>query len=372
MSTTVDNGVAPSLLDDQYLNETATGSVSLTDLPVPEQSEHLIFCTDLELGLQGVIAVDDTTLGPGLGGVRFRSYPSIWAGAREAQRLARGMTAKNALAGLPYGGAKSVILDLSGPARTAAQRSALMHRFGEFVARLDGAYLPGVDMGTTGADLAEMGRAGAEATCSTEDPSPWTALGVFEALRAGATEGLGLDGLDGVHVLVQGVGHVGASLAAQLSDAGARVSLTDVDVDRAHAVAGPLGAEVIDPDAVVGFECDVWAPCATARVVSDTNVADLRCRMITGAANDTLVSDDVADRLAAAQILYVPDFVANAGGVIHIHGLRMGWDHDTIRTAVRGIGDRVLSLLDEAQVSGTTPLGAADLQRDQILAAARG
>jgi leucine dehydrogenase len=339
-------------------------SPTAIELPDPNQSEQLVFCTDSDLGLQAVIAIDDTTLGPGLGGVRFRQYPSIWAGAREAQRLARAMTAKNALAGLPYGGAKSVILDLD-----PTDRDALMRRFGQFVARLGGLYLPGVDMGTGAGDLALMAQAGADATCSREDPSPWTALGVFAAIRSGVAHGLGTTDLTGVRVLVQGVGHVGHSLAVRLAEHGAVVSVSDVDAERARAVADEVHGSVVMPQDVIGAECDVWAPCATARVVTSEVLPQLTCRVIAGAANDTLADESVADELRAAGILYVPDFVANAGGVIHIHGLRVGWDAARITQAVEAIGDRVDSLLSEAEATGTTPLAMADVHRDRILAA---
>ncbi|UDY23598.1 Glu/Leu/Phe/Val family dehydrogenase [Nocardioides sp. Kera G14] len=350
-------------------------SITLTDarntgeLPELGLSEQLVLCSDQSVGLQAAIAIDNTTLGPGLGGVRFTSYPDLWAGAREAQRLARGMTAKNALAGLPYGGAKSVIVaDAATDSFSPEERAALMRRFGEFVARLGGTYLPGVDMGTTGEDMKAMTAAGADATCSDEDPSPWTALGVFEAIRSGARHALGATELDGVRVLVQGVGHVGHSLAKQLAEHGARVSVTDVDATRAQDVADSLGATAIDPAEVIAYDCDIFAPCATARVITAQNLPTLRCQVVAGAANDTLATDDLATALHEAGILYVPDFVANAGGVIHIHGLRMRWDHSLIRASVEEIGHRVDVLLEEAGESGLTPLEAAAVQRDRILA----
>lgn len=342
-------------------------SITLDELPDPSISEQLVFVHDTELGLQAVIAIDNTILGPGLGGVRLRRYPTIWAGAREAQRLARAMTAKNALAGLPYGGAKSVIRDTFSD-DPSSDRAALMRRFGEFVARLGGAYLPGVDMGTDGHDMILMAEGGADATCSDEDPSPWTALGVFESIRGAARHGLGAETLEGVRVLVQGVGHVGHSLAKQLTEHGAVVAVTDVDRHRAESVASAIGGTAVEPEQVIGFDCDIWAPCATARVVTEETLPALRCRVIAGAANDTLASDDLAADLADAGILYVPDFVANAGGVIHIHGLRRGWSHDEIGRAVEAIGTRVDSLLTEAHEHGLTPLQAADRQRDRILA----
>ena len=182
-------------------------------MPETEQgwfgSEQLVLCRDDEVGLRAVIAIDDTTLGPGLGGVRCVAYPNERAAVVEAQRLAAAMTLKNASAGLPYGGAKSVIL----APEPSVDRVALMRRFGDFVTRTGGAYLPGVDMGTTTEDLAIAGQSGAVVSCATEDPSPWTALGVAAAIRAAVAHLDRRESLDGVRVLVQGAGHVGAALA---------------------------------------------------------------------------------------------------------------------------------------------------------------
>jgi leucine dehydrogenase len=326
----------------------------------PFRSEQLVLCRDDESGLRAAIAIDDTTLGPGLGGVRLKRYPSERAAIVEAQRLAAAMTLKNAAAGLPYGGGKSVILDDGAGSLTGAEREGLMRAFGRFVARLDGRYLPGVDMGTTTDDLAAMGAAGAAVSCSSEDPSPWTALGVRAAIRAAVEHVDGREDLDGIRVLVQGAGHVGAALARHVAGDGATVLVADVDHERARALAAELGGEAVPADAVIGTPCDVYAPCAVARVISATNAARLDCRIVAGAANDTLAARADADRLAERGIVYVPDFVANAGGVVHIHALRAGWDADGLRSAVEAIGGRVSGILADADALGSTPLVAAE------------
>jgi leucine dehydrogenase len=330
--------------------------------------EQVVVCHDRSVGLRAVIAIDDTTLGPALGGVRYRPYADAEAAIREAQRLASAMTRKNAAAGLPFGGGKAVIVD-DGP---VADRAALMMAFGAFVARCGEAYLPGVDMGTTPGDLALMGEAGATVSCHEEDPSPWTALGVSAAIQAAIGHVDGTDTLDGVSVLVQGAGHVGASLARLVAGSGARVLISDVDAGRARRMADELGGAVVAPDAVATTECDVFAPCAVARVVNEQTIDALACRIIAGAANDTLTDASYAARLADRAITYVPDFIANAGGVIHIQALRAGWDQDRLRSEVLAIGDRVADVLAGAGPDGRTPLDAAeDLARARLDGAQR-
>lgn len=315
-----------------------------------------MLCSDPALGLHAVIAIDDTTLGPGLGGVRFRRYPTEEAGVRECQRLAAAMTRKNAVAELPYGGAKSVIFE-TGP---VADRAELMRRFGAFVARAGGAYLPGVDMGTCVEDLRLMAEGGAEVSCSRRDPSPATAAGVHAAIRAAVAHADDGGDLTGVRVLVQGAGHVGAALAQLLVADGAQVLVTDVDAGRAVSLARRVGGTVLDSEVALDAPCDVLAPCAVARVVSPETLDRLRCRIVCGAANDTLADRDCAAALAARDILYVPDFVANAGGVVDIHSLRLGWDETQLDRALGRIGERVADILAEAAHDVTTPLDVAE------------
>lgn len=318
-------------------------------------TQRIIECRDRSVGLTGVIVIDDTTRGPGLGGIRLRPYPSFGAALGECRRLAAGMTLKNAVAELPFGGAKSVIVDDG----RIADRAALMHSFGEFVASARGDYLPGVDMGTTTADLALIARSGAEVSCSDEDPSPWTAAGTHAAIAAAAEHELGASSLAGVSVLVQGAGHVGGALAARLALDGADVLVADADPDRAREVAAATGAAIVDPAQVIGTHCDVFAPCAIARVLSAEAIARLDCRIVAGAANEMLDGERCAELLAARGIAYVPDFVANAGGVVQIHALRSGWDVPRLAREIERIGDRTRTLLERAESAGTTPLAEA-------------
>ncbi|MEU5608248.1 Glu/Leu/Phe/Val dehydrogenase dimerization domain-containing protein [Streptomyces sparsogenes] len=327
--------------------------------------EQTVLCRDDRSGLRAVIAVDDTTLGPGLGGVRLASYPSPQAAATEAQRLAAAMTMKNALAGLPYGGAKSVIIS-SGP---IPERAALMGAFGRFVARLRGTYIPGVDMGTTTEDLTVMATAGATVSCATTDPSPWTAAGVLAAALAAARHEFGDDDLTGRRVLVQGVGHVGAALARSFADRGARVYVADIDAGRAVGLAQDIGAIAVPADRALATPSDVFVPCARARVIDAPLARRLDTRIVVGAANDVLADDSVADVLAERRIVYVPDFVANAGGVVQIHALADGWDTARLDNAVAAIGDRVTTVLTAARRYGT-PLRAAQEQARRIVRAA--
>jgi leucine dehydrogenase len=310
--------------------------------------------------MRGVIAIDDTTLGPGLGGVRWLHYASEKAAEDEARRLARVMTLKNACADLPYGGAKAVLLrnDLIDGKNAGTNRTAQLRAFGSFLNRLGGGYIPGVDMGTSVEDLAVLGSVTREVSCDHEDPSPYTALGVFAGIGA-ALSSIGLQ-LSNANVIVQGTGHVGAELARRLTEAGCHVAVSDIDPVRADTVARQIDARVIDPLAALTAPCDVLAPCATAKVIDRANVGSLRCRIVAGGANDVLATHDVATKLARRGIVYVPDFVINAGGVIQIHALRAAWGLDKLNDSLLAIGDRVGNIVKEANRSRRTPTAVAE------------
>ncbi len=328
------------------------------DTRAPGDPEQLTLCFDQASGLRAVIAIDDTTLGPGLGGVRWLPYPSAWVAAEEACRLARVMTMKHACADLPYGGAKTVVLrSREADAREDRRRDQLM-ALGRFIDRLGGAYVPGVDMGTSMEDLAAIGLVARDVACDRKDPSPWTALGVFAGIAA-ALEAAGLD-VAGAHVVVQGAGHVGADLTRRLAEAGSTVSVADVDPVRARAVAAEFGGRVVGPGQALTTSCDVLAPCASAQVIDEAIVGDLRCHIVAGGANDVLATPGVAALLAERGILYVPDFVLNAGGVIHIHALREGWSPEKLEESVGAIGDRVARIIGEADRTDRTAVAVAE------------
>jgi leucine dehydrogenase len=311
---------------------------------------------DRATGMGAVVAIDDTTLGPAIGGVRWRGYPSEPAAIAEVRRLARVMTLKSAVAEIPSGGAKSVVF-LPSPQLVGARRRAVMEAFGRVVAQLGGRYVPGLDMGTELEDLEAIATQ-APGICVME-PAEHTAVGIFAGIVA-AVELRFEAGVAGRRVLVQGVGHVGASLAAKLAEAGAEVTVADVDASRAARVARSVAAEIVDPAQVIGHPCDVFAPCAAGRVVDVATVEALKCSIIAGAANDVLSHRDAAAALMAHGIDYVPDFLINSGGVISIHARRAGWDEARTDETVRAIGRRVKAVLERSNESGRTPLDLAE------------
>ena len=324
-------------------------------------AEEVVWCHDWHTGLQAVVAVDDTARGPGLGGIRYARDPNEAAAVREATRLARGMTLKNACAELPYGGAKTVVLEGS----ETAPRRQVMQALGRFLDRLATTYLPGVDMGTSVADLEEMATVAPHIAIEHHDPSPYTAIGVAAATTA-ALESLGSD-LARSTVVVLGVGHVGAPLAHLLAAAGASVITADVDTTRAGAVAAAVGGSTVPVAEALTVPCDVLAPCAAAGVINRGTVGDLGCRVVCGAANDTLASREMAFELAAHDVLYVPDFVANAGGVLACHGWLHVCRDEALHRSVTQIGDRVTSILERAKRHGRTPLEVAELDASERL-----
>jgi len=320
------------------------------------ETEELVVTHDRVTGIGAAVAIDDTTLGPGIGGVRWRDYPSEAVAITEVRRLARIMTLKSAVAGLPCGGAKSVIFRPH-PATDATTRRRVMEVFASVVRRLDGRYVPGLDMGTALEDLRVMSEH-APGICIVE-PSELTAVGLFSGIAAAVEMRFGAD-LGGRTVLVQGVGHVGSSLAARLAAAGAIVIVADVDTQRATVVARNGGFDVIDPAEVVGYPCDVFAPCAVGRLVDATTAEAFKCGVIAGAANDVLSHRGAAGILMERGVDYVPDFVINSGGVIAIHAGRVGWDAERTEEAVHAIGGRVTAVMQRSRETGRTPLELAE------------
>lgn len=337
----------------------------------PWSSEHVITCSDDDTQLRAIIAIDDTTLGPGFGGVRIGEYTDTATAIDQAQRLAAAMTRKHALADLPYGGAMAVIMT-DGPAPHGAPRERLFGRFGELVGRLKGLFIPGIDMGTTAADMAAMRRSGAAVYCADHNPSPWGARGAHAALRAAAKHALGSDDLRDVRIAIQGVGQVGAGLARLVAADGARVLVGDLDCDSAQRLADQIGGLAIDPGDAPYAVCDIFAPCALPQVVRTDSVHRLQCRVVAGVAADSLESEATAHALAAAGITHVPDYLVNAGGVIHEHARAMSWDEERLAEDVDRIGERVATLLAEAAARGEPPLVTAERMAAERLTNARG
>lgn len=310
------------------------------------------------------IALHDARLGRPVGGTRLRSYGSRAEALRDAMRLAEGMTYKWAGIDVGFGGGKAVV-DLPAPLE-GAERTRFFVRYGRLLERLDGAFATGVDLGTTPADMDVAAREtryvfgrppGAE---TTVDPGPFTALGVFESIRAALETSTGTVGLDGRIVLVQGLGDVGLPLARMVAEAGGRVLVSDLDRDRARAAARELDAGIVDPDSIFETPCDVLAPCAVGGVLNDDSIPRLRASAVVGSANNQLEAPRHAADLDERGILYAPDFIVNAGGALAFALLDGGvTDEDRIRSRVREIGDALRDVLRTAAHEGVDTLTAA-------------
>ncbi len=336
--------------------------------------ERVVHAADDESGLRAVVAVHSTAPGPAVGGTRFRPYASDACATIDALRLAEGMTLKAAAAGLPVGGGKAVIV--GDPARLRSP--ALWRAYARVIDLLDGAYYTAEDVGTTVADMAALRRHTPYVLGLPDgpvgwdgDPSPLTARGVVAAIRAAWEEEAGGEGLEGTRVVVQGVGKVGGAVAGLLAAEGARLWVSDADPRRAAAVAAWTRAAVLAPGDALAHPCDVLAPCAMGGILRPRTVPSLRCRWIVGAANNQLSDDSVAALLAEHGIGYVPDFVANAGGLIAVAEQLNGWAAERVCERVDRIGDAVRDLIQEARANGGTTLEAA-LRRANARLAGRG
>ena len=332
--------------------------------------EQVAFCHDPATGLRAIIALHSTVLGPGLGGVRFKPYASEDDALRDVLRLSRGMTYKNAAAGLDLGGGKAVII---GDPRSV-RSDGLMRAYGRFVHGLAGRYLTAEDVGTTQADMDLIREETPHVTgtsAGSGDPSPATALGVLHAMHAAAEDLWGEPSLAGRHVVIVGVGKVGSALAGHLAEEGARLSLADIAAERVAQVAEATGAEVVAVEGAHAIACDVFSPCALGAVLNATTIPELRCAAVVGAANNQLAEEADAARVTDAGVLYVPDFVANAGGVINIAQEVGGYDPERARRAVAAIHDTVATVLATAEAEGIPTATAAARVAERRIEAAR-
>jgi leucine dehydrogenase len=318
------------------------------------------------------VGVHSTALGPGFGGTRMKVYPSAEDALRDVLRLSSAMTWKNALAGIDFGGGKSVLAVPAIPEGDV--RRALLERYADLVGSLGGSYVTACDMNTTERDMDVvgercsdvMGRSVAAGGSGTSAPD--TALGVFHGIRAAVVHAFDDPDLTGRTIAIQGAGAVGAPLARLLAEAGASLVVADVDGERASSVATEVGAGMVGPDEIVGEPCDVFAPCATGGVLNLETIPRLRCAIVAGAANNQLAEPQDADRLADRGILYAPDFVVNAGGVLHLAGYeRLGWSADEMIARLAGIGGTLERVLEAAVADGVTPQAAAmRLARERV------
>jgi leucine dehydrogenase len=327
------------------------------------ESLHLV--VDPETGLKAVIAIDNCQRGPALGGCRYLAYPDEDSAIEDAIRLARNMSYKAVLAGLPQGGGKAVIMR---PAHVP-DRAALFESFGRFVESLDGRYITAVDSGTSSADMDCIAQHTQHVTSTTEagDPSAHTAMGVFAGIRTTAMARLGSDNLEGLRIAIQGLGHVGYALAEQLHAAGADLLVSDLDSGRVQLAMEQFGAHPIACEALLSTPCDILAPCGLGAVLNSKTVAQLRCAAVAGGANNQLTSLQVADQLENRGILYAPDYVINSGGLIYVALQHRGETLSTITAHLAQIGQRLTEVYAHAQAEKRSPARVADMLAEHLL-----
>jgi leucine dehydrogenase len=342
-----------------------------------DEHERVELVHDRASGLTAILAIHSSHLGPGAGGTRFWHYPDPAMAMRDALRLSRGMSYKNAMAGLPMGGGKAVILANAAKDKTPAMMAA----FGDAIEALGGAYVTAEDVGMTEADMAAIaartsyvtGLPAEGAGTRGGDPGPHTSRGVFLGVKEAVRVGLGKDSLSGVHVAIQGTGSVGGGLARHLAAQGARLTLADVDAPRAARLAAELGAVTVPADTIMDVDCDVFSPNALGAILDDEGIARLRAPVVAGGANNQLARAIHGDRLAERGVLYAPDYVINAGGIIAVTyeylARREGAALDLGRTdaAVDTIPGRLSRIWDTARIEGTAPSRVADAMAQKLI-----
>ncbi|MCP5226079.1 MAG: Glu/Leu/Phe/Val dehydrogenase [Rhodocyclaceae bacterium] len=317
--------------------------------------EQVVFVSDDKSGLKAIIAVHNSNLGPALGGCRMWPYASEEEAVRDVLRLSRGMTYKSAMARLKLGGGKSVII---GNPRTD-KTPALLAAFARALEQLNGRYIAAEDSGTSVADMKFMTQftqhvAGIHDKPSDEgtrsgDPSPATAYGTFIGIQAAVKERLGRDSLDGLRVAVQGVGNVGYDLARQLKEAGAQLWVTDIHREPLVQAGRELGATVVAPDEIFGLDVDVFAPCALGAILNDSTIPQLKASIVAGAANNQLAEARHGVELMKRGILYAPDYVINAGGIIDVYHERIGFERAALIRHIEGIRDNLMEVFERAR-----------------------
>jgi leucine dehydrogenase len=338
---------------------------SVWDLPDFDDHEGVHLFRDPDSGLTAIIAIHSTKLGPAAGGVRFWHYADSNKAITDALRLSRGMSYKNAMADLPMGGGKGVVLaSKPGGSITIAQLEA----FGRAVESLGGRYVTAEDVGMSEASMktiATMTRhvSGLPVVAGSAggDPGPFTANGVFLGVKAAAKRGLGVDSMAGVHVAIQGVGSVGGGLAKLLAKDGARLTLADVNTDRAVVLAAELGAATVSTDDILSLEADVVSPNALGAILTEASIASLNTKVIAGGANNQLATRADGARLHERGITYAPDYVINAGGIINVGLEYLGHgDRAEVEARISRIPDRLIQVWDESDRTGQPAADVAD------------
>lgn len=334
------------------------------DLPDFDDHEGVHLFRDRESGLTAIIAIHSTHLGPAAGGTRFWHYADKQAAITDALRLSRGMSYKNAMARLPMGGGKAVILaDAKG-----TKSAAMIASFGRAIESLNGRYVTAEDVGMNDGDMVAIARETrhvsglpVQGSSAGGDPGPSTALGVFLGVKAAVKHSLGADTMQGVRVAIQGVGSVGGGLAHLLAEDGAILTIADVNAAKAQTLAAKLGGTAVDPEAILRHDADVLSPCALGAVMTPSVIASLRVKVVAGGANNQLPTVEDGDALHSRGILFAPDYVINAGGIINVALEYLGHgNRDEVNKRISEIPRRLEQVWHESARSGDAPLRVAD------------
>ncbi|MFM2409666.1 MAG: hypothetical protein RL481_494 [Pseudomonadota bacterium] len=339
---------------------------AIWDLPDFDHHETVHVFDDAKTGLQAIIAIHSTHRGPAAGGTRFWHYADKNMAVTDALRLSRGMSYKNAMADLPAGGGKAVLL--ADARRTKTQD--MLDAFARAVDSLGGRYITAQDVGMSEADMVSLSKHTAHVAGLPGlggDPGPYTARGVYLGVKAAAKRALGADSMAGVHIAVQGVGSVGGGLARYLAADGAKLTISDVDAGRADALAAELGAECIAVDEIMHAEADIFSPNALGAIMTEASVAALKVKAVAGGANNQLATGAEGRMLADRGIIYAPDYVINAGGIINVLRHIDGAGDDEINTRIHAIPGRLDAIWDESEASGSTPAEVADRMAQSLI-----
>lgn len=324
--------------------------------------EQIVFCHDKDTGLKAIIGIHNTVLGPALGGTRMWKYANEWEALNDVLRLSRGMTYKSAISGLNLGGGKAVIIGDSKVDKTPE----MITRFGQFVHTLSGKYITAEDVGTTTPDMDLIRDVTPHVTGISEsrggsgNPSPVTAYGVYMGMKAAALHQFGSDKLEGKKILVQGTGHVGETLIDYLTKEGALVQISDINEARMEEVAAKYGAKIFVGDDLYGADVDIYAPCALGATVNDETIQRLRAKVIAGAANNQLANEVVHGKMLQDKgILYAPDFLINAGGIINVYGEIANYGKEEALKRTQNIYNTTLEIFAHAEANKITTHQAA-------------
>ena len=332
--------------------------------------EEILFCHDKDLGLRAIIAIHNTALGPALGGTRMWNYKTEEDALTDVLRLSKGMTYKAAAAGLNLGGGKAVII---GDPKTQ-KTEGLFRAFGHFVNSLNGKYITAEDVGTNVTDMEYVYMetpwvTGIPKTFGgSGDPSPYTAHGVLMGIKASAKEKLGSDNLKGMRIAVQGLGNVGSNLVKYLIEEGAKVTVADIDQQRVKQLHDQFGVEVADPEKILFTECEILAPCALGAVINDQTIGKLKCKAVSGGANNQLAEARHGDQLRELGILYAPDYVVNAGGLMNVFVELEGYSQERAFDKTKKVYDNVLKVFEIAKRDNVGTHTAADRLAEERIA----